>query len=165
MESPILMVCGEAPGGSEDEAGEPFVGKAGQTLRAVLRDTGVLDKGNTLISNVLKCRPPGNKFPTDGRPAVCVSKWLSEEIRIAAPKRILLLGNVPLKYLVGMQGITKVRGTWLNVRGIRAMATYHPSYVCRQDGEGDVATRENFEADISEVAGEVRDILGQVERF
>lgn len=159
MDSPILMVVGEAPGQEEDDAGEPFVGRAGQALRKAIRDTKVLNRTNTIITNVLKCRPPGNRFPTDESASICVGKWLSREIELAKPKRLLLLGNVPLKYVASMSGITMHRGKWVEAMGIRSMPTYHPSYVLRQDGQGDMQTRALWERDIEEMAEEVKQIL------
>lgn len=159
MVKPILMIVGEAPGQQEDEAGEPFVGAAGEILRAALRKTTILKKSNTLISNVLKCRPPGNKFPKDECPEICVSKWLWEEIRLAEPKRLLLLGNTPLKYVAGLEGITACRGNWYNIRGVRTMATFHPSYIMRQNSAGIITYNDAFEKDIQDVADEVKKIL------
>lgn len=156
--NPILMIIGEAPGAEEDEQGIPFVGACGQILRDVVRGTKIINKTNTLITNVLKCRPPKNKFPKDETPSICVGKWLTQEIAIAKPQRILLLGAVPLKFVAGMKGITSVRGQWINIQGIRGMATFHPSYVMRQDSAGDMQTRQLFESDIMETAKEVLEI-------
>lgn len=72
---------------------------------------------------------------------------------------MLLLGNVPLKHVAGMTGITARRGNWYDVRGIRTMATYHPSYVLRRENGGDLQAVTDFEADVHEVAGEVERLL------
>lgn len=160
VNSPTLMIIGESPGEEEDESGEPFVGASGQALRAVLRGGKTLNRTNTLISNVLRCRPPRNKFPSDDSADICVSKWLTREIAEANPKRLLLLGNVPLKYVAGLKGITTHRGRWIEAMGVRTMPTYHPSYILRMDSNGDVQAREQWEADISEVAAEVGRLLG-----
>ncbi len=161
--NPALMIIGEAPGQQEDEAGEPFVGAAGQSLRAVLRSTGILTRENTLITNVLKCRPPKNKFPTGDAADICVAKWLWEEIRLAAPKRILLLGSVPLEYVAGLEGITACRGQWYTIRGIRTLATFHPQFIFRKDNEGITHFRENWIKDIKEIAAEVEEELKKEE--
>jgi len=162
LEKPILMVVGEAPGQQEDEEGVPFVGEAGQILREALRETGILNPRNTMITNVVKCRPPKNKFPKDESAEICVSNWLWREIEIAQPKRMLLLGNVPLKYVTGMEGITAHRGQWYSVKGIRTMATFHPSYILRTDRDGTTHIRSTFEGDIKEVAGEVKELQDSV---
>lgn len=156
LDRPILMIIAEAPGSTEDEEGEPLIGQAGETLRAVLRATGVIKRTNTLMTNVLGCRPPSNKFPKDECPEICVSKWLWEEVALANPERLLLLGGTPLKYVADMEGITACRGQWITVRGIRTLPTYHPSYVMRKDGEGVMTIRADFERDIKELAEEVR---------
>ena len=155
----MLMTVGECPGQEEDETGEPFCGKAGQLLRETLRATKIINRTNTLISNVASCRPAKNKFPTDDCPNICVSKWLWKEIELAAPKRMLLLGNTPLKYVAGLTGITANRGKYFNIRGIRTLATYHPSYILRTDQAGMLQHRETFEADIKDVANEVKALL------
>ena len=153
---PVLLICGEAPGADEDADGEPFVGKAGQVLREVLRrHAAIINKNTTLIANVLGCRPPGNKFPKDECPSTCVALWLNRIIAVTQPKRMLLLGNSPLKHVAGLSGITSMRGNWVTCKGIRTLPTYHPSYVMRSDNAGWVQPRQEFEADIAEVAGEM----------
>jgi uracil-DNA glycosylase family 4 len=161
-EKPILMIIGEAPGQDEDVQGEPFVGKAGQLLREVLRETNILNRTNSLITNCLKCRPPKNKFPTGDIPSICFSRWLLKEIELAQPKRLLLLGSQALWYVGGMKGITTCRGQWYDFRGIRSLATYHPSYILRQEGEGKTQFRKTFESDIMEVAHEVQKLAQAV---
>jgi len=152
---PALLIVGEAPGQQEDEAGEPFIGAAGQALRAVLRSTGILTRQNTLITNVLKCRPPKNKFPKDDCAEICMTKWFWEELRLAQPKRMLLLGSVPLEYVAGLEGITACRGQWYNIRGVRALATFHPSFILRKDNEGIMSFRDLWVKDIKEIAAEI----------
>ena len=155
MTRPILLIIAESPGSTEDEEGEVLIGPAGQTLRSVLRATGILNRKNTLMTNVLSCHPPGNNFPKDECPDICVSKWIWDEIRIAQPKRILLLGAVPLKYVAGLEGITACRGQWREVRGVRTMPTFHPSFILRKDKEGIMSFRDMWTKDINEVAAEV----------
>ena len=157
--SPLLMIVGEAPGQQEDEAGEPFVGAAGEILRAALRKTKVINKTNSLITNVLKCRPPKNKFPKDECPEICVTKWFWEEFNLAKPQRMLLLGNTPLKYVAGLEGITACRGNWYNIRGCRTMATFHPSFILRQNNSGLISYNEAFEKDIQLCADEIKAIM------
>jgi len=154
--TPKLIIVGEAPGADEDHNGEPFVGRAGQILREVLRrHKDVINKDTTLITNVLGCRPPQNKFPKDECPSTCMALWLDRIIEVAQPKRMLLLGNSPLKYVAGLSGITSMRGNWVTCRGIRTLPTYHPSYIMRCDNTGMMQPREEFEEDIAEMAGEM----------
>ena len=162
LENPVLLIVGEAPANEEDEAGEPFVGQVGEILREVIRATGILDKRNTCLTNTIHCRPPGNKFPTKKEcPSVCTHKWLFPMIELLKPQRMMLLGAKSLKYVAGLDGIGKNRGTWLKIRGVRTMATYHPSFIMRKDREGDLQKRQLFTGDIMEVAEEVEIILAK----
>jgi uracil-DNA glycosylase family 4 len=160
IDNPKLMVVGECPGEKEDEQGEPFVGKAGIALRQALRDTKIINQNNTVITNTVKCRPPNNKFPHKDISSICFSRWLKQEIALIKPKKMLLLGNVPLGHILGLSKITDCRGTWYNYEGIRTMATFHPSYICRQDTQGDMDTRDKWERDIMVVAEEIKKIGG-----
>lgn len=157
--NPIVMVIGEAPGRDEVEAGRPFVGKAGKLLRSTLNEYGFRQK-NTVISNVIPCRPEDNKFPTDSKLVMdCSRKWLVEEIKLLQPKYILLLGNQPLKYILKKDSITKVRGIWEHIwpQGllgfISCMPTFHPSYVLRREhmSDGD-EIKQKFKQDIETLA-------------
>ena len=157
-DQPLLLICGECPGQEEDEHGEPFLGRAGQCLRSALRDTKIINKANTLIVNVMACRPPKNKFPTDESASICFGLWLKKEIELAKPKRMLLVGATALKYVAGVDGITSARGNWLNVGGIRSMPTFHPSFILRRDAAGETQSRLQFESDIMEVAREIKSL-------
>lgn len=152
---PVLLVVGESPDDEEDSEGEPFCGPAGRLLREVMRDTRILNRTNTCLTYTIKCRPKGGKFPTGPSAGICKSLWLDNEIRLLAPKRMLLLGNAPLKHVAGMDKITQSRGIWYTIRGIRTLATYHPNFVRRSDGNGDVQPRMLFERDVMDVAKEV----------
>lgn len=120
-----------------------------------VEDTGCFVTPGGVVHN---CRPPKNKFPTDETPSICVSKWLDKEIELAKPARMLLVGGQALKHVAGKKGITACRGQWYDVKGIRTMATFHPSYVLRQEGEGKNQFRSILERDVGEVALEVADI-------
>lgn len=161
VESPKLLIIGEAPDQEEDEEGAAFIGRASKCLRNALRDTGVLDRSNTLLTYVLKCRPPGDKFPKAETARICMSLWLDKEIALAKPARMLLLGNVPLKHVANKDKVTLCRGHWYDVKGIRTMVTFHPKYVLRQDSQGDMYTRQCFESDIEAVAKEVQSLLAK----
>lgn len=84
--------------------------------------------------------------------------WMQREIEIGKPERILIVGGQALKYVAGMEGIMTMRGTWIKTRGIRALPTYHPSYVLRQENSGDPAPYHCLESDIREMAQEVLEI-------
>jgi uracil-DNA glycosylase family 4 len=159
LENPVLLIVGEAPANEEDEVGRPFVGPAGEVLREVLRATGVLDRRNTCLTNTIQCRPARNKFPTKKEiPSVCTNKWVFPMIERLKPQRMLLLGAKTLKYVGGLDGITKNRGTWFKIKGVRTMATFHPSFIMRKDQDGNLQHRRLFTGDIMEVAEEVENI-------
>jgi len=104
-----LMFVGEAPGANEDLQGKPFVGHAGRLLDTLLGEIG-LDRGDTFIANVLKCRPPGNRDPLPEEIAEC-EPYLMRQIALIEPIVICTLGNFATKLLSGSPiGITKVCG-------------------------------------------------------
>ncbi len=130
-----LMFVGEAPGADEDEQGEPFVGAAGQLLTKIIAATG-LSRGDVYIANILKCRPDmpagssGNRKPTPAEMQTCI-RYLHEQIDLIKPKVLVALGGTAMEGLLGLTGITKLRGHWHEYRGIPLMPTYHPAYLLR----------------------------------
>lgn len=131
-----LMFVGEAPGADEDEAGEPFVGKAGQLLTKMIQAMGI-QREEVYIANVLKCRPDmpegssGNRKPTPAEMQTCVS-YLKAQIQIIQPQAIVALGATALEgLLLEKTPISKLRGSFLKYEGIPMMATYHPAYLLR----------------------------------
>lgn len=131
-----LMFVGEAPGAEEDEQGEPFVGKAGQLLTKIIQTMG-LRREDVYIANILKCRPDtpgqatGNRKPTPTEMTTCLP-YLLEQIKIIRPEIIVALGGTAVEGLFGKtQGITKVRGQWMEFQGVPVMPTYHPAYLLR----------------------------------
>lgn len=134
-----LMFVGEAPGADEDLQGEPFVGRAGQLLTRIIQAMG-LERNQVYIGNVLKCRPDtpgqsaGNRKPTPSEMVTCLP-YLEEQIAIIQPKVLVALGMTAIEGLLGKQAATasmgRLRGNWLEFRGIPLMATYHPAYLLR----------------------------------
>lgn len=133
--SPLALV-GEGPGAVEDEYGVPLVGPSGQLLDKALWSVGVT-RDRVYTTNTIKCRPRGNRTPTPEEGRFCAASWLDAEMAIAAPKVIIALGSVALKYLLGPEGrITKDRGRWFQTKyGIPAIATFHPAYLLRLNGQ------------------------------
>lgn len=134
INSPLAIV-GEGPGGVEDEYGVPLVGPSGQLLDKALASVGVT-RDRAYVSNILKCRPKGNRTPTVEEGSFCAANWLDGELTFVQPKIIIALGSVALKYLLGPEGrITKDRGHWFDTKyGVPAIATYHPAYLLRLTG-------------------------------
>lgn len=130
LKAPI-MVIGEAPGQNEDETGLPFVGRAGQLLEKILASVKLDIEKDVYICNVIKCRPPQNRVPTNEEIEAC-KPYLLEQIRLVAPKIILLTGATAVKGLLGdKRGITKIRGTWVEWQERLCMPIFHPSYLLR----------------------------------
>src|SRR6185295_9106520 len=125
-----LMFVGEAPGADEDIQARPFVGRAGQLLTKIIEAIG-LKREQVLIGNVNRCRPPGNRAPTTEEASTC-KPYLLREIAIVQPKVIVVLGNTAMKNLLDTrEGITRMRGTFQDYKGIKVMPTFHPAYLLR----------------------------------
>jgi len=131
-----LMIVGEAPGADEDRQGEPFVGRAGQLLNAMLRAIG-LERGDVYIANVLKCRPPGNRNPSLEEAAACEG-FLRRQIALIAPALILSVGGIAARNLLGTDApVGKLRSAVheVGVHRVPCVVTYHPAYLLRQPDE------------------------------
>lgn len=125
-----LLFLGEAPGADEDRVGEPFVGQAGQLLDKIIAAC-TLSRQDVYILNILKCRPPGNRNPTDQESSNC-DEFLQSQLDIIQPEYICCLGSVAAQNLLDTQiSIGKLRGKFHDWRGIQVLATYHPAYLLR----------------------------------
>lgn len=125
-----LVFVGEGPGRDEDEQGLPFVGRAGKLLTQMIEAMG-LQRKDVYICNVVKCRPPENRTPEKDEVEVC-SPYLLRQLDAIAPKVIVCLGTVAVQTLLETnRGITHFRGQWIDFRGRKLMATYHPAYLLR----------------------------------
>lgn len=131
VDTPLVLV-GEGPGEEEDKSGLAFVGRAGQLLTQILGAAGI-DRESVFITNVVKCRPPDNRNPAAEEMLKC-SDFLEAQLLLLRPRIVVCLGNVPLKWLLKTgEGITKLRGRWLDWRGIQLFPMFHPSYLLRND--------------------------------
>lgn len=132
-----ILFVGEAPGADEDLRGEPFVGKAGELLTKIITAMG-LTRDSVFIANILKCRPDtpgqasGNRKPSPEEMATCIP-WLERQIDLVQPQVMVALGATAVEGLLGKgtTGITQLRGSWQDYRGIPLMPTYHPAYLLR----------------------------------
>ncbi len=102
LSSPVVLV-GEAPGRKEDESGRPFVGSAGKLLDAALAHVG-LTRSQVYISNVVKCRPPGNRRPRSDEVATC-TRFIDEQLAILAPRVVAPMGNSALRHVFRRFGL------------------------------------------------------------
>ena len=129
-----LMIVGEGPGGVEDDYGGPLVGPSGQLLDKALLSVGIT-RDHVYVTNIVKCRPRGNRTPTMEEGRFCGSIWLAAEIALVKPKVIVGLGKVALRFFLGREaGIIRSRGHWIDYHGIPVMPTFHPAYLLRQSG-------------------------------
>jgi uracil-DNA glycosylase family 4 len=125
-----LMFVGEAPGANEDKQGVPFVGQAGRLLDTLLEEIG-LQRTDTFICNVLKCRPPGNRDPLPQEIDAC-QDYLFRQIELIEPRVVCTLGNFSTKLLRGdPTGITRLHGREevrrIGPRRVRLYPIYHPA--------------------------------------
>jgi uracil-DNA glycosylase len=133
--SPIVFV-GEGPGADEDAQGIPFVGRAGQLLTQMIEGTAKREgipllRDDVYICNVVKCRPPENRTPEADEMEIC-GQFLYRQIMAIKPKALCALGGTAARALTGhKEGVTKLRGKWMQWRDIPLMVTYHPSYLVR----------------------------------
>jgi DNA polymerase len=124
------LFIGEAPGAEEDRQGEPFVGRAGQLLNAMLFAIG-LKRQEIYIANVLKCRPPNNRDPQGIEVERC-EPYLLRQIDLIAPKIIIAMGRFAAHSLMKTDmALGKLRGRRLAYHGIPLIVTYHPAYLLR----------------------------------
>lgn len=129
------MLIGEAPGAEEDRLGKPFVGASGQLLDRMLASVGLSRERDIYVTNILPWRPPGNRTPTDAEIALFLP-FVHRHIALARPARVLLLGGVAAKALLGAKdGITRLRGKWTRLPpeagALPALPTLHPAYLLR----------------------------------
>ena len=133
-----LVFIGEGPGADEDAQGLPFVGRAGKLLTQMIEAIG-LQRQQVYICNVVKCRPPGNRQPEKDEVDAC-SPFLFRQLDALKPKVIVCLGATAAQTLLQTnRGISHFRGEWLEYRGYKMIATYHPAYLLRNPAaKGDV---------------------------
>jgi uracil-DNA glycosylase family 4 len=141
-----IMFVGEAPGGDEEDQGEPFVGRAGQLLNRMIKAMGV-ERGQVYIGNILNWRPAmgernadgsqtGNRPPTAEEMNYCLP-FIRAQIAIIEPKVLVALGKTAVDGLLGadrFKSMGAARGAWHAYADTPLRATYHPSYLLRQEG-------------------------------
>ncbi|HKV28889.1 MAG TPA: uracil-DNA glycosylase [Candidatus Acidoferrales bacterium] len=133
-----LVFVGEGPGHDEDIQGLPFVGRAGKLLTQMIEAMG-LRRDDVYIANVVKCRPPQNRAPEPDEIETC-SPFLYRQLAVIRPKAVVCLGAIAFQSLTGTKpSMSRIRGQWLEFRGIPLLATYHPAYLLRNpNAKGDV---------------------------
>jgi uracil-DNA glycosylase len=153
--SPLVLV-GEGPGENEDRTGRPFVGRAGQLLDECLRECGMTRK-HLFITNVVRCRPTEedggrlkNRPPQSDEIDACVKNWLVPTLEVIQPLVILCLGATPANALIHKNfKITQERGQFFEGSHSRyIVASLHPAFILRQEGQSYDATRQHLINDI-----------------
>jgi DNA polymerase len=129
-----LVFVGEAPGSDEDEQGLPFVGRAGQLLTKIIDtsvDPGRITRADVYICNILKCRPPNNRNPEPDEVLAC-NPFLKRQLAAIRPKVVCCLGTFAAQNVLQSDvTISKLRGKFFDVDGMRVIATFHPAYLLR----------------------------------
>jgi uracil-DNA glycosylase family 4 len=143
-----VMVIGEAPGREEDLSGRPFVGRAGRMLSEALNLAGV-NREEVFVTNVVKCRPPGNRVPAREEIETCTSNYLANEVRLLKPKVTVLLGKTAIRAVTGLREFPP--GHSLQKDGVDYICTYHPAALFYNRG-----LRKTFEEDIGTIPARVR---------
>jgi uracil-DNA glycosylase family 4 len=152
-----VLLVGEAPGAQEDATGVPFVGRAGQLLDRLLAEAG-MPRQRVAVTNVVKCRPPGNRKPRRDEVERC-RPWLDRQIELVDPALLVTLGGTAAEWALG-RGVTlaTARGVIHSVGGRPLLATYHPSAAIRFGPAG--APMAALRADLAfaaQLAAELRD--------
>jgi DNA polymerase len=122
-----LMFIGEAPGKNEDEQGRPFVGAAGKLLTEALEEAG-LAREDVFITNVVKCRPPDNRVPTDQERESC-RQYLERQVKLINPRIICILGRTAYEAMLKGGSITSNRGKLIRHENRYYFLTVHPAAV------------------------------------
>ncbi|MEG0900751.1 MAG: uracil-DNA glycosylase [Clostridia bacterium] len=147
-----LMLIGEGPGEQEDRQGLAFVGPAGQLLTRMLAAIQ-LPRERVFICNVVKCRPPQNRQPTQEEMTACLPH-LRGQVALVQPKLILLLGATAVSAVLGAEyRITRCRGQWFSRKGVEMLATYHPAALLR-----DAAKKRDAWQDLQLVQARLREL-------
>lgn len=146
-----ILFVGEGPGAQEDEQGLPFVGASGKLLDKIIEDAGIPQR-DVFIANVVKCRPPENRTPLLDEVKTC-KPFLMKQIELIKPCVIITLGAAATQALIDPNAkITKVRGKWHEIDGVKYMPTFHPAALLR-----DPAKKHSVWEDIQKVRDYYRD--------
>ena len=147
-----VVFIGEGPGQQEDLTGEPFVGRSGQLLDDMMAMID-LNRENTFIANIVKCRPPGNRDPLPAEQAAC-GAWLQQQLALIQPKIIVCVGRIAALYMIRPDfKITKDHGQWFLQDEVHMMALYHPAALLR-----DPSKRPETFVDLKTLQAKIREI-------
>lgn len=155
-ENADVMFIGEGPGEQEDLQGEPFVGAAGKLLDDMMSIID-LDRTNSYIANIVKCRPPRNRDPLETEQDACIG-YLRNQVALIQPKIIICLGRISATRLIRPDfRITREHGQWVEKNGIWMTAIYHPSALLR-----DVSKRPETFDDLLSIRAKIKEVGARV---
>lgn len=147
-----IMFIGEGPGEQEDLKGEPFVGPAGKLLDDMMSIID-LDRTNSYIANIVKCRPPHNRDPQPEEQDACID-YLRNQVALIRPKIIVCLGRIAATRLIRPDfRITREHGNWIHRGGVWMTAIYHPSALLR-----DVSKRPETFMDLLSIREKLKEV-------
>ncbi|MBE0409018.1 MAG: uracil-DNA glycosylase [Anaerolineales bacterium] len=126
-----IVFIGEGPGFHENEQGRPFVGAAGKFLEELLASIG-LERSDVFITNIVKCRPPGNRDPLPEEISTCTNLYLERQIQAINPKVIVTLGRYSMELFLPKSKISSVHGQAFVVKGRVVVPMYHPAAALHQ---------------------------------
>lgn len=126
-----IMLIGEGPGAREDEQGRPFVGASGKFLDQLLEQASVT-RADVWITNVVKCRPPGNRDPLPNEVEICTSNYLQHQIKLVNPSIIVTLGRFSMNLFFKGAKITQIHGQMRKVEDHFVIAMFHPAAALHQ---------------------------------
>ena len=160
-EGPIdsdIVFIGEGPGFHENEQGQPFVGAAGKFLEELLSDIG-LSREEVFITNVVKCRPPGNRDPLPEEIDACTTNFLNRQIAAINPKVIVTLGKFSMNLLMPDSKISQVHGKAIKIQDRLVVPMYHPAAALHQG-----SLRPVIKQDFSQLPQLIADVATAPER-
>lgn len=146
-----IMFIGEAPGWNEDKQGLPFVGAAGTFLNEMIETIGI-DRESVFITNIVKCRPPGNRDPLPDEIAAC-GRYLDEQIRLINPKLIVTLGRYSMSRWFPNERISRIHGKPHRFGDVTVVPMYHPAAALHQS-----SLRATIETDMRKLPSILADI-------
>ena len=151
-----VMFVGEGPGQQEDLQGEPFVGAAGKLLDDMMAIID-LNRENSYIANIVKCRPPNNRDPLETEQDACIG-YLRNQVALIRPKIIVCLGRVAAKRLIDPEyRITRQHGTWVQKGNVWMTAIFHPSALLR-----DLSKRPETFDDLLSIREKIREVGAKI---
>lgn len=125
-----IMLIGEGPGYHEDQQGRPFIGNSGKFLSELLAKAG-LQREDVFITNVVKCRPPGNRDPMPDEIAAC-SAYLDAQLELIDPDVVVTLGRFSMQRWFRNERISKIHGEPRKDDGRLVVPMYHPAAALHQ---------------------------------